>query len=868
MERRLTAILAADVVGYSRLIGIDESSTLDALRSLRTSVVEPIFERHNGRVVKLMGDGLLAEFGSVVDAVSAAMEIQQEAPKHAAAMPDDRRIALRIGINVGDVAVEDGDIFGDGVNIAARLQELSPPNGIAVSAAVHRELRGKLEATFEDAGPQFLKNIVEPVQTWLWPISEDAAGSVNSNLLVFEPFVIDLDAAVIRVNGEAVHVEPQVFDLVALLCANPGRLLSHDEIIEKVWNGRIVSDSAIASRINAARKALGDDGQRQEIIKTIRGRGFRFELTPVSGRRTPSRWNEKDKGSEKFVLSCTPHSYSLMMTTRTEDKGSEHYKTLPAFLAESAAAHNGVTDTANLAVFDHGADVFGCAATLIRTIENRCKSLPPAERWAAKVGIGFGTLNHGFAHALAGRMDAMAEPGGVCVTKRALDMLDEGFPAEVEALVDGEQLDDSSPYKVKRIDDWQPPHSQTHGPAQLANLDRPQSDEVSIIVLPFDIPGKDEELEEVAIGLRLEIHNALAQLSGVLPMAAGTAGAFAGSTSPDAAQALGLRYVVQGNIRAIGRRVRLMLELYDHRRGGVSWSQSYDGSLDDGFEFQDQMTMRVVRAIDVKVLSGEQARVWHKSFSGLKALRLQYRGMRDFFKMSKECMRAARESFERLHDMHPEVSIGATWAALCNWFDLQRGWTDDREAAAAAVEKWAKIAMGMEDADGQAHTALCHVHLMKREYEKAEKLGAQAVTVRPSCANANGFYAHCLYFCGALERSIHHARLAIRFSPAYPPMFAAVLAGALHANGDHESAIAVAKEGQRINPNDVHTGVVLCSALTAAGRNDEARLVAVNLLRSSPTLDVGTFVDGLPFRNSEMGAQLTENCMECFGSLG
>ena len=89
MERRLTAILAADVVGYSRLIGIDESSTLDALRSLRTSVVEPIFERHNGRVVKLMGDGLLAEFGSVVDAVSAAMEIQQETPKHAAALPDD-----------------------------------------------------------------------------------------------------------------------------------------------------------------------------------------------------------------------------------------------------------------------------------------------------------------------------------------------------------------------------------------------------------------------------------------------------------------------------------------------------------------------------------------------------------------------------------------------------------------------------------------------------------------------------------------------------------------------------------------------------------------------------------------------------------
>ena len=235
--------------------------------------------------------------------------------------------------------------------------------------------------------------------------------------------------------------------------------------------------------------------------------------------------------------------------------------------------------------------------------------------------------------------------------------------------------------------------------------------------------------------------------------------------------------------------------------------------------------------------------------------------------MSKECMRTARESFELLHDMHPDVSIGATWSTLCHWFDLQRGWADDRQATAAAAERWANIAIAMEDADGQAHTALCHVHLMKREYEMAEKIGEQAISVRPSCANANGFYAHCLYFCGSLEKAIYHARLAIRFSPAYPPMFAAVLAGALHANGDQETAIAVAKEGQRINPNDMHTALVLCSALAEAGRNDEARLVAVNALRSDPALNVTSFIDGLPFRNDDMGAQLTRNCTACFGSL-
>ncbi len=125
MERRLAAILAADVVGYSRLIGADEAGTLTALRVLLKEVVEPTLRRHRGRVVKLMGDGLLAEFASVVDAVSAAVEIQEAMPERSAHLDENRRIALRIGVNTGDIVVEDGDIFGDGVNIAARLQEIA-----------------------------------------------------------------------------------------------------------------------------------------------------------------------------------------------------------------------------------------------------------------------------------------------------------------------------------------------------------------------------------------------------------------------------------------------------------------------------------------------------------------------------------------------------------------------------------------------------------------------------------------------------------------------------------------------------------------------------------------------------------------------
>ena len=167
MERRLVAILVADVVGYSRLIGADEAGTLAALRSLRKDLVEPTLKRHRGRVVKLMGDGLLAEFASVVDAVTAAVEIQEAMPERSAHLPEDRRIALRIGVNIGDVVVEDGDLFGDGVNVAARLQEIADPDGVAISEGAYRELSGRLDLPFEGVGEKVLKNIKQPVWTWL-----------------------------------------------------------------------------------------------------------------------------------------------------------------------------------------------------------------------------------------------------------------------------------------------------------------------------------------------------------------------------------------------------------------------------------------------------------------------------------------------------------------------------------------------------------------------------------------------------------------------------------------------------------------------------------------------------------------------------
>jgi TolB-like protein/class 3 adenylate cyclase len=165
--RRLAAILAADVEGYSRLVGIDEEGTLAALKSLRKSLFDPKITEHRGRIVKNTGDGALVEFASAVDAVQCALEIQRAMSRGNADIPKNRRIELRIGINLGDIVIEDDDIFGDGVNIAARLESITPPGGVCISEDVYKQVRRKLDAAFEDIGEQQLKNIVQPVRVYL-----------------------------------------------------------------------------------------------------------------------------------------------------------------------------------------------------------------------------------------------------------------------------------------------------------------------------------------------------------------------------------------------------------------------------------------------------------------------------------------------------------------------------------------------------------------------------------------------------------------------------------------------------------------------------------------------------------------------------
>ena len=227
-ERRLAAIVAADVVGYSRLMGEDETGTLAALRAHRSELIDPLIARYGGRIVKTMGDGLLLEFASVVDAVRCSVETQEGMSTRNVDVPDEKQIVFRIGINLGDIIFEDGDIFGDGVNVAARLEGMAEPGGVLVSHTVYESIADKLDIVFTDNGEREFKNIAKPVRVWSWPrrlstnrqdrkpfvVVTEFEGRRENEKLLAEDLRNDLAAALSRLTGLEVTVDQRKADFL------------------------------------------------------------------------------------------------------------------------------------------------------------------------------------------------------------------------------------------------------------------------------------------------------------------------------------------------------------------------------------------------------------------------------------------------------------------------------------------------------------------------------------------------------------------------------------------------------------------------------------------------------------------------------
>jgi len=306
-DRRLAAILNADVVGYSRLMGEDE---LDTVRTLDAyyEIAAALIAQHQGRVVNVAGDNLLAEFASVVDAVQCALEIQHALREKNAKRPSHRRMELRIGINVGDVLVERGQIYGDGVNVAARMEELAETGGICISGTAFDQIENKLALPCVYLGEQMVKNIAQPVRVYRVQAEpqgkEKALYNQQEQAICFSLFRLDVINACLWRGKKRIALTPKDFAVFHSLVTHSGQLVTHEELFKTVWPDTHVSHGVLKVCLRRIRQALGDQSTKPRFIETVHRRGYRFIAPLTTTQPVPS--SQFSVPSSPPVLSSQP----------------------------------------------------------------------------------------------------------------------------------------------------------------------------------------------------------------------------------------------------------------------------------------------------------------------------------------------------------------------------------------------------------------------------------------------------------------------------------------------------------------------------------------------------------------------------------
>ena len=573
IERKLAAILSADVKGYSRLMGEDEVATIRTLTAYR-EVMATLIGQHRGRVVDSPGDNLLAEFVSVVDAVQCAVEIQQELKKRNADLPISRKMEFRIGINLGEVVVEAEKIYGDGVNLAARLEGLADAGGICVSGIVYDQVENKLNFLnlgYEYLGEQTVKNIAKPVPVY------------------------------------RVHLEP--------------------------------------------------------------------------GAMAPA-------------------------------------------------------------------------------VKGKSEATPPRP---------------------------------------------------------------------------------------------PLPDKPSIAVLPFANLSGDPEQEYFSDGITEDLITDLSKLSGLFVISRNSAFLYKGRVvSPEqVSQELGVRHVLEGSVRKAGNRVRISAQLIDTTTGYHLWAERYDRELQDIFAVQDEVTQKIVAALQVKLTEGEQKRLRRPPTDNLDAYEYFLRGLEYYWHRTREANAQARQMFERAIELDPNFATAHAWLSRTCVVDWMFQWNEDPQILehASALAQRAAV---LDDSLPVAHQTLAYVFLLRNQFEQAIVEAERAVTLDPNDADACVTLGEILSCAGRPQEALGLVEKAMRLDPHYPSSYLYALGQAYYLTGRYEETIIVLKRLLTRNPDHLHAHFFLAISYSEIGRTEEARAELAACKDLGPTYSLKRMKDRIPYRDSTL----------------
>jgi adenylate cyclase len=665
IKRKLTAILNADVKGYSRLMGEDEVATLKIL-SAYFQIMTTLIQKHQGKVLNIAGDNLLADFESVVDAVQCGVEIQKELRSKNAELAEGRRVEFRIGINLGDVIREGDTIYGDGVNIAERVQSLADKGGICISGTAFDQVENKLSIGYEYLGEQVVKNIAKPVRVYRVLMEPGAAGKV----------IGEKKAKPIQWQSVALGLLVVVIVVVAAV------------VIRKLY-------SPPAPQPEVAPKEKITVAQPEKPSETV---------------APPSTPSAEPKPKEK-VTAPSPEKVS--------------------------------------------------------------KPAPPVPKMEV---------------------------------------------------------------------------------ASKAKMAFPLPDKPSIAVLPFVNMSEDPKQEFFADGMTDEIITALSKGPNLFVIASNSTFTYKGKAVKvkQVSEELGVRYVLEGSIQRSGNRIRINAQLIDALTGHHLWAERYDRDMKDIFALQDEITMKIITALQVKLTSGEMIHVLAKGAKNIDAFTKYLQAVDLWTRLTKETNAQAKKLLEEAIALDPEYPGPYIGLAKTNAMDVFLGITQSPEQSMARAFEFAQKAISLDKTNGAAYSVLSWLYATKRQYEKAIAESERAISLNPNSAESYMRLGLVLAYAGRAEEGIPYMQNALRLNPFPSCNYFSNLAIIYCESGHYEKAIEASKRALQCEPNIPFPYVVLAISYIRLGREEEARAAAAEIRRINPKFSLDRYAKNAPFTQPQV----------------
>jgi len=558
----------------------------------------------------------------------------------------------------------------------------------------------------------------------------------------------------------------------------------------------------------------------------------------------------------RAILSADVKGYSLLMADDeafTIQTLKEYRSIMSAKIKEYTGRVVDASGDNLLAEFSSAVDAVECSVEIQKVLKKKNEDLSGDKKLEFRIGVNIGDVVqdgdriYGSGVNIAARIEGIADPGGVCISRNAYDHVNDKLELEYEYLGEYEVKNIKEPVRVyKVLLESLSPQSFVEEPLELP-------DKPSIAVLPFDNMSGNADQEYFSDGLTEQIINGLCKVSHLFVIARNSSFAFKGKaiSIKQIAHELGVRYILEGSVQRAGDRVRITAQLIDATTNYHVWSENYDRDLTDIFVLQDEIALNLMYAMQIKLTSGEQARLWEGDIKNIQAFDKQMRGFECFYRLNEKDNNQARHFFNEAINIDKTSAMPYVMQGCTHIVDFWYGWKKSPLQSLEEAEKNVAKALALNDSLDMAHLLLGWIYLAKRKHEEAIIECERAVKLNPNGADAHAHLALMHIHSDETELAIKLLKRAFRLNPIPPTIYYDFLAMAHMNNGKYEKAIELSKKGLRDNPDQIGIHFTLTACYSALNRIEEAHNRVDEILRIDPNFSLKYYSKTLPYKNQE-----------------